>query len=217
MDIFEEYSGRLGISGRSATDATINRSKNDADRLFHTSPSFYQVDIDGEITDTIINKTNDYKVKLIHFRYDYEAQIGSIVTFKDKKYLLLETDKDEVYLFGKMEECNGHFSIHTGEVERVEVGVDGFGRPIIEETPVTFEEPCIIQDKFYSINENAPLPLADGQLIISLKYQKAPNVKVNKEFVLYDNTYIITDVNYVDAQNEIGIMRIHAERRDDND
>lgn len=214
MDIYDKYTKRLGLSDRATVQAQIDRSVNNEDRVFATSPSFYQVDIDGEIIDTIINKTNLHNRKKIHFRKDYEAQIGNIVTFKNMKYLLLETDEDEIDSFGIMEECNHFLEIETGEVEKVEIGKDDFGRPIYEDVYVTKDEPCIVRDKYYSSNDNSALPLPDGKLEVLMKYQDVHNIDVNEDIRLYDKKYKVADMGYTDVIDGQGVMKIHAERRD---
>ena len=215
MNIFDEYAERVGMSTRPNTDSRILASIEYHERNFHTSPSFYQVDIDGELVDTIINKTRYHNIKEIHFRRDYEVKIGSIVTFNDKRYLLLEKDRDEIYSFGKMEECNNTFKVQTGEAERVQVGVDGRGRPKFKDKYGFEEVPCIVRDKYYSSSQNQPIPLPEGQLQIVMKYIEAPNIEVNKVFKMYGREYKITDISYINVQDGVGIMTIYAEKRDD--
>lgn len=217
MNSFDKYIKRVGLSGRSSTEASLNNSIKVFELKFNTSPSFYQVDIDGSLTDVIINKTKNTKIKQIHFRYGYKPDIGSIVTHQNKRYLLLETDKDEIFTFGFMEECNNTFKVQTGEEERVQVGYDHLSRPYYEYKKVEKDEPCIVRDRYYSTNENAQLPLPDGKLDIYIKYQESPSFNINKEFSMYEKTYKIADISYVDVVEGVGIMRIHAERRDNRD
>lgn len=213
MNIFEMYSKRVGISGRSSVDASIKSSINNMERNFHTSPSYYKVDIDGEAVDTIINKTNDHNIKLIHFRHEYKAQIGNVITFDDKKYLLMEIDRDVIYSFGKMEECNNTMEVQDGESERVLIGENQHGAPVYDYVTNYKDEPCIVRDRYYSSNENAQLPLPDGKLEITLRYQEISNIQVNEEFEMYGKTYKIADISSVGVQDGVGVMKVHAERR----
>lgn len=215
MSIFNDYIERVGMSKRTHTDAKIVSSIEYFERNFHTSPSYYQVDIDGELVDTIINKTSHHNIKKIHFRRNYEPKIGSIITFQNKKYLLLEIDRDEIYTFGKMEECNNVFPVHTGEIENVQVGVNGRGVPVFKEVYKYDEIPCIVRDRYYSVNENSPLPLPDGKLQIELRYIEAPNIEINETFEMYGREYKISDISYVNVKNGVGTITIHAEKRDD--
>lgn len=215
MSLFDDYKKRLGMSNRSNTEATLQSSIDDFERNFSSSPSFYQVDIDGELIDTIINKTNRNNEKLIHFRHDYEARIGSVITFKDKRYLLLEKDRDEIFSFGKMIECNNTMSIQKEEEKKILVGYDEFGAPVYKYEKAYEEEPCVVRDTYYSASENAQLPLPEGKLEILLQYQVMLNIKINEEFEMYDKTYKITDVGYVEVIDNVGYVKIHAERRDD--
>lgn len=217
MDSLDKFKKRMGLGGRSTVERLIKQSQRVAEDRFKTSASFYVIDVEGEAVESIVNRTNDYHIKLVHFKYDYDIKIGSIVAFDDKQYLIIDKDRDSVFSFAKMEECNGFFDLSTGEVERIRVGTGEFGQPIYEEKIVTIKEPCIIKNKYYSISDNAALPLSEGQIEISMKYQKASNVDVNEIFELYGNTYVITDVGYNDVKNEVGIMKIYAERRDDRE
>lgn len=215
MNMYDKYIQRLDLSNRPNIDVIVDRSSDLSELNFHTSPSFYQVDIDGEMVDTIINRTNDYNIKLIHFRRDYDAKVGSVITFQDKRYLLLETDEDVIYSFGKMEECNNVFKVQNGEAERVQIDTDRFGRPIYDYVVNYIDTPCIVRDKYYSATENTQLPLPEGKLQIVLKYQESPNIEINKEFEMYGKPFKIADISYTDVVDGIGIMTIHAERRDD--
>lgn len=214
MDIFEEYSKKMNMSNRSNTDAVIENSREDIEIKFDTSPSFYQVDIDGELTDTIINKTNDFNIKQIHFRYEYTPRIGSIISYDNKKHLLLETDRDELYSFGKMEECNSSIDIQTEEVEKILIGYDQDGRPQYEEKVVLIPEPCVVRDTYYSASENAQIPMPEGKLEIFAQHKPMLNIKVNEELKMYGKTFKIADISYVNVVNDVGYIKIHAERRD---
>lgn len=202
------------MSNRPNTDALIDSTISSVERDFHTSPSYYQVDIDGETVDTIINKTTRYNEKLIHFRRDYDVKVGSIITFKNDKYLLLEKDRDEIYSFGKMTECNNTLEI-LKEDREVLVGYDNFGAPIYKNEKVYVDEPCVVRDTYYTAGENAQMPLPDGKLEILLKYQVMLNIEVNNEFKMYGKTYKIADIGFVNVEDEVGYIKIHAERRDD--
>jgi len=211
VSYIEKYNRRLTTNGTSVTEAMINKSKLAHNRDFATSPSFYQVMIDGILVDTIINKTTNYDVKKIHFRNNVDAYVGGVVEFKDSKYLIMETDSDEIYTFAKMEKCNGTFSVQTG-IEKVVIGRDPRGKPIYGETVTYSDQPCIIKSTYFSANENDSLPLPEGKLNIFMKYQIADNIKVNYQFKMYDATYKISDIRYSRVINNVGVMEVSCER-----
>lgn len=210
---FDKYVKRLNRKGSNATQAEINKSRMITEAKFDTSPSYYNVDIDGEMVDTIINRTANFDVKRVNFKYDYPVVKGSIVSFKEDKYLITEIDRDEVYSFANMEKCNGLFPLEY--VEDVVVGRKPSGEPIIEQRKTIKEEPCIAKTTYYSTNENAQLPLPVGRLNIFMKYQKADNLKENSRFVLFNDTYSISSIQTIQVQDGVGIVEISAERRQD--
>lgn len=217
MDIFDKYSKRIGESLNSNAKAQIEKNIRLMEINFKTSPSFYVVDIDGDEVDTIITKTKNFEVKTIHFRHNYNPQVGSVIDFKDQYYILTEKDSDEVYTFAKMQECNNTISLISGEDEKVYVGDDIRGAPIYEYRPQYKNEPCIVDDKYASTNENTQVPLPEGKLTVSLKNQVSPTLEVNKEFKMYGKTYKIAELSFTNVQDGVGVLRVHAERRDNKD
>lgn len=211
MNYLEHYKKRVTLNGDTSTEASINRSKEDFNRRFKTSPSYYLSSIDGEPIDTIVNTTRDYNIKLVNFRHDYTVRVGSVVNYKGENYLIMEKDKDEIYVKAKMELCNNVFQIETGR-ERTLVGENEHGAPVFREEVTYRQEPCIVREKFYSTNDNAQLPLPEGHLLIVMQYQEAPNISINSEFTLYGKKYSISDVGYTSVINGEGTMEISAER-----
>lgn len=217
MNIFDKYTKRVGTTLNSESKAQIDKNIRLMEEKFNTSPSFYVVDIDGEQVDTIINKLPTHDMKRIHFRNEYEPQVGSVISFKDKKYLLLEKDSDEIYSFGKMQECNSTISIISEDEEKVYIGDDVRGAPVYEYETKTIEEPCVVTDKYASVNDNAQIPLPEGKLVIQLKYQRSPSLEVNSVIGMYDRAYKIADLSFTDVQDGVGVMRVHADRREIGD
>lgn len=214
MNSFDKYAKRLGMSERVTTDKRLEASKNKFERNFNTSPSYYNTDIDGEFVDTIINKTNNYSVKLIHFKSNYSPRIGSLVDYNDKYHIILEIDNDEIFTFGKMEECNYFIDVQLGEKEKVLIGYEDNGRPVYDYQTRYKREPCIVKEKYYTSDENAQLPVPEGKLEVILQYQDIPNLTVNSEATLYDKTYKIVDISHINVVDEVGFLKIFAERRE---
>lgn len=213
MDYLDFYAKRLNKKGTSAIQADINKSRELTSMEFQSSPSYYKVDIDGILVDTIINRTTDYNVKKVNFKYGELADEGSIITFKDDKYLLMETDYDEIYSFGKMEKCNGIFPIKS--VTRTVVGRKPSGEPIIKETIVQKDEPCVAKTTYFSTNENAQMPLPVGRIVLYMKNQESDNLVINAEFEMYGDIYSISSIQKTRVKNDIGVIEITAERRQD--
>lgn len=215
MKAFDKFKKRMVLNGQSTKDRLVRQSRRVAKNKFKTSPSFDIVDVDGKLTEVIVNRTNDYDIKLIHFHYDYRPIVGSNIKLQEDVFILMEKDRDVVYSFGKMERCNSTFRVQVGKAEKIQIGTDDRGRPVYDLVAKYKNEPCIIRDKYYSSNDNASLPLPEGKVDIFMKYQQADNLAVNEEFDLHGKKYKISDVSYVGVVNSEGVMRIHAERREE--
>lgn len=59
--------------------------------------------------------------------------------------------------------------------------------------------------------KNSQLNLPDGRIVITMKYQPISNVKDNAEFMMYDNTYKIANVDKTKVINEVGLMTVTAD------
>ncbi|WP_133065294.1 hypothetical protein [Virgibacillus profundi] len=204
------------MSGKSAVEAQLNEAIKSFERDFNTSPSYYSVDIDGVMVDTIINKKTKYDEKLVNFRHGYNPLVGSVVTYKDNKYLLMETDEDDIYRFGVMKKCNYIIPVKVGET-KVFAGYDHNGQPYYT-TEIEYEDvPCIIDSKYYSSNDNAQLPLPEGKLSVYTKYVPDSNIQTNEEYVLYEKRYIVADIDYTKVINGVGVIEIIVERKVDKE
>lgn len=210
MSYLDHYVKRLKLIGDNATDAQIKRSQTFMDRQFETSPSYYKIIVDDNMVGAVVNRTNDPKEKKVHFLYDYEIDIGSVVLFKNHNYLVTEKDRDEVYNFAKMSFCNGLLKIETDRKREI-IGYEG-NRPIFDYVITYKDEPCVVDSKYYSSNENAQLPLPEGKLSILLKHQEIPNLGVNKVFHMFDKKYKVVDIGYTNVYQDVGFIEIIAER-----
>ncbi len=211
--MFDNYIAKLKMSKSANTEALIENSKTFLDNNFTTSPSYYIVEVNGEEEGVIINRTTNYNVKKVYFKSNSKPELGSLIKYKDEFYILLSKDEDELVLFGDMEECNNTIKIQKEEAKEELVGYDQDGRPHYKEVVNFEDEPCIVRDTYYSTSENAQLPLPNGKLEITIKYQPMLNIDVNKEIIMYEKNYKITDINYVNVIDGVGYVKINAERR----
>lgn len=211
MTYLDDYVKRVTAYGETPTESTINKNIDLLDREFETSTAFHRVEVNGILTDAIINRTRNFEIKKVHFRPGYEIVLGSVVEFEDDYYLITEKDSDEVYTFANMEQCNNMFKVKTGKVSEL-IGHKPTGEPVYKETSEYKEVPCIVRSRYYSTGENATLPLPDGKLAIQLQYRQADNIDINKKFSMYGKAYIIADIGYVGVIEGEGIMEISAER-----
>lgn len=212
MDFKEHYKSRLNLNGKSARDGLVKRTKRISNQTFSRSPSYYIANIDGVERETIINNTSRYEEKLINIKPEEVLNLGSVIEYKEDKFILVEKDQDEIYKFGKMRICNNKFTIKK-TIDKKLVGKNPNGSPKYEETIEEKKVPCIADDKYYSASQNAQLQLPEGKLTIIIQYQEdMPNVKANTQFNMYNKRYKIMDISYTTVVDNIGYVTIDAER-----
>ncbi|MGD6876776.1 hypothetical protein [Bacillus infantis] len=207
MDFKERYLTRLNN-----TVSNLDKSKYGLSMKFESSPSYKLVKVNGIDTDSIVYTDSQYDEKTIIFKPDSIVDIGSVVEFNEKQYLLISFFESDLTPKGELKLCNSTLPIQSGKT-RVLIGHDRDGRPVYKDMySVDKMEPCIAETRIQSSSGNEQLPLPDGHLKITLKYQEADNIQPNKQFSMYGNTFKITDVDLTKVINGKGIMIVSAER-----
>ena len=119
-NVWNTYSSYLGQYGFTDRDRIINETKSMyADKIQH-SPSFHEVDVDGENMSMQINSTKENNKKTFCAMPDERVALGQIVTWNDMHWLITEIDFDDtLYLTGTIEQCNRQVTWqnqNTGEI-----------------------------------------------------------------------------------------------------
>lgn len=217
MSSIDRYVKRLQKNGGNSRESQINQTIKSYERKFASSPSYYEVLVDGVKTDAIINKignrnTRKYETKLINFRHDYKPKCGSVITFDNENYLLMETDHDPIYSFGRMTRCNQAITLSFNQ-EEVFIGYDDRGRPLYETSSEQKEFPCIVSSERYSSSENTQLPLPSGHIVVYMTYIENEDLAVNKEFMFFGRKYKIVDIDLTQVEEESGLIEILMDRK----
>jgi hypothetical protein len=194
-------------------------------KITHDGLHLLQRSLNGfEGYDVVINGQESTKV-LIYQKWDSSSETkkvigqisdierGYLLEHDGMKWLITTLPEDnKIYRKAEMQLCNSTLPIQSGKT-RVLKGYDKDGRPVYKEDyTVNKLEPCIAETKFPSRDGNEQLPLPEGNINITLKYQVADNIQPNKQFSMYGNTYKITGVDYTKVINDKGIMIVSAER-----
>lgn len=220
MGYLERYKYRLEQKGASLPDSLINKAKTMIDNNFHTSPSFTQIELNGIITDAIVNNKTKHDEKLINFRPNSIVDIGSLVKYKENNYILTELFEDGIYISSTVQLCNSTFLIEANKTTvlmKDENGNDVFdsdGRPVYTIVTVGTDnnEPCIVSNTVSYGSEDEQIQLPEGIVHITMKYQTAENIKEDVTFMLYNSTYEIKAIDYTKVIQDKGIMVIHAKK-----
>lgn len=210
---FNTYKSRLLAQGATPDEVMINTTKQVIKNSFDSSLFSVSIEIDGDPIDVIINQGNTSEKKTLLFKPDVSIDKGSVAKIDDLYYLIMDFDTNKVYPIAKVELCNSTFPISSNKTSVLIGRHPVTGQPIYEEQGgETVNEPCIVESKYNSSNENDQMPIPDGRIVITMKYQVADNLRVNHEFPMYGNQYKIADIDLTKVVSNKGIMRIVAER-----
>lgn len=219
MSYFDVYKSRLKAYGNSSDEVTINTSKYIVNKSFDDSLFSTVISIDGVNIDVIVNQGNVSDEKTVLLRPDKVVNKGAIAIIEGLNYLIIDFDTNKVYPIAKAKLCNSTFPIKTNKtlVQKTDQNgnpvYDRFGDPVyIEVGGELVNEPCIVETTFLSRDQNTQLPLPEGRIHITLKYQKADCLKINYEFNMYNSRYKIYDIDYTKTISETGLMTIIANK-----
>ncbi|WP_137743254.1 hypothetical protein [Robertmurraya siralis] len=159
-------------------------------------------------------KKNEEKKAI--FKPDTHIDVGSVLEFNNKKYLVLDFLGEGVYQAyptATIKLCNSAFHVLSNRTRKL-IGHDSDGRPIYDDQyEVDYYEPCVVENKVITTQDRGQILLPEGQLNITIKYIKADNIKLGSEFQMYDEVYEIRDIDYSKAVNEIGIITLNGRRK----
>ncbi|PLR99643.1 hypothetical protein [Bacillus sp. T33-2] len=222
MSYLNVYRQRLQASGNNATDGIVNSSKQTIKNNFSNSLFSETVLIDAVEYEVIVTQEKKSEDKKILLKPDTQIYVGSVVKIKNSHYLTMDflgEGINEIYPTASLKLCNSSLPIvsnKTRDLLRDENGnpvLDDDGRPQYVETGgETIPEPCIVENKVSTGKDNEQLPLPEGRINVTLKYQVSDSLKVNSEFILYGNTYKILDIDMTKVIGDKGIILLNAER-----
>lgn len=206
---YSAYFDRLSAQGGSHQEATQNFTKRQAVNYIMSSPSRVSVyvmqlmeDVESKRFELIRGYAQHAIVSNKESFYRREVlappgagfHLGLYLKYEDMYYLIVESNKDDIYLNSLMVLCNYSLEI-VGDVIRIRDGTDEFGRPKWKEERIVYEIPCAIESKEYSIAENSPIPLPDGVINITIPYHENINIPVNYMATFNGETYQVTSAN----------------------
>lgn len=168
---------------------------------------------------------------LIYQKYDSDSETkrvighisdierGNILNINKQDWLVVTIPEDnKIYRKADMKICNSFFPAITDKTrvlmrdEQGNVVYDKNGDPVVIETGGDeYLVPCIVESSIKNSESNNQINLSDGRIVITMKYQSISNVKVNERFNMYDNTYVLVNIDKTKVINEIGIMTITAD------
>lgn len=193
------YKTRLEINGTSLKDRQVNSVVDAINNDFKSSPSFFEVSINGgttltgvQIVDNSTNAANkvDYIRKIIMKPSD-SISVGDIVDWDSKKWLVISAEKfSDLYWYGMMQECNNTLKFYKKQ----------------NQTSILFEVPCIFSDGSVSLEEGRFLSLPSGHYLITIPSGYIAKSDMNMRYIINDAPYKTFGIN--NATN--GLVKIEV-------
>lgn len=211
MDYIDLYKKRLGMSGKTLSEAYINNTQRYIDNTFKESPNLKKaIHLGKEIDIRVLSskKTNglskikdDYR-KVIFQNLKYDSDKGDYIQFDGFYWLIIDKD-DNLKNSVTVEKCNNNLKWE-----------DAYGN--------IYNCPCVVsQDTFYNtgIDVTKPMILGSGKLTIWAKYDEyTSTIKRDKRFIVGNHPYKVTndDITTLIIDN-VGIMTIIMEEVEELD
>ena len=210
MDAYERYIYLLNRDGSSPTESAMNAGKRSINNAFKTSPSYTLVTINGLRTDAIVTNKTDFREKSILFRPDEKFEIGSVVSYKGKTYLITEFLDRELDPKGKIELCNATVTVDFTVPGREEfVGQDVFGNDVYESIgEFNRHLPAIAKTTLIDENRDQAINLSEERISVTIPYTDFPYDK----FEVYEEIYTVKGIDRTAVIDGFGLLTILGEK-----
>lgn len=201
---------------------TKDKFKHDSQVMIDRTLNSYaseEVFLNDEITPTkvILRERYDSNGESMKIQtYSSILKRGSLITYRDDKWLVTSKPEDDgVYSKAYMTLCTGLLPIMLPKT--VELLVDENGKPILniygDEQYVQrdggFKElPCIVETNYYNKDTNTQMPILDGTIQLTLRYNAKEKVKLNYQFEMYGNKYKVNSIDYSKVYKDEGLVKL---------
>lgn len=213
MDYFTTYESRMNAKGSDQKDSFLNSAKRLVSNSFSKSPSYKQVLINGIIFDSLISHTDNTYIKELIFKPSTIVSKGDIVELDGAKYLVLDFIFNEITPKAKMQFCNSTFTL-SGETTKTQVGEDYLGRPIYDEVVSGSQNiPVIAESRIFNQpTSDSAINLPENKLQVTIQYIDHKDINYGRKFEMYNQKFIIIGIDYTQALNQKGILKLIGER-----
>lgn len=227
MGIYDAYRARVQAVSYTNQDDLIASTKRQAHASMMDSPNLVVVKnmvLEEQEDKTFMLSAREYKPSIVSdvdsfykrkvlFTPDGGIPLGSYLEHRDKTYLVMKVNDDDIYPGAEMEYCNYEIEI-KGEKVKVEVGKDDLGNAKYSSHQPKYKIPCVATSKIYSILDNSQIPLPEGAINIYLPYHENVKIPVNYEFVIYGDTFQVTTASKINLlKDRMGILHGFLEIR----
>lgn len=212
---YDSYRARITANGGSIVDSTKLTTKRSQMKEILNSPLRADVYLNSDTTTyacipRIIKNDNEFASFL--FMPDTVLDRGYYIHYGKLTYITTMNNSSDSHPIVNAQLCNHSFPVRT-EVTKVLIGNDPrTGRPIYEDVITPILIPCVVESRYTHANDTRSFQLPEDRLEISLQYTVSNDIDLNFEFDMYDDRYRIVDIDSTQTLNEIGIMKIIAEK-----
>lgn len=198
-----------------SNDSIISINKDLVNDNFNQALFTEYVVVDDIEQTAIVKQKKKSEDKNIIFKPDTKLNIGSIVEWKNKPYLIIDFLGEgiyEMYPTATVKLCNSAYPIKLNKTETI-VGHNQLGKPISKDVyEIDKQEPCVVEMGIITTSTDKQLVIPNNQILVTIKYQQSDTLKENHEFTMFNNKYKIIHIDYTKVINEKGIIKITAER-----
>ena len=200
----------MNRDGSSPTESSMNAGKRSINNAFKTSPSYTLVTINGLRTDAIVTNKTNFREKSILFRPDAKVEIGSLVSYKDKTYLITEFLDRELDPKGKIELCNATVTIDFTVPGREEfIGKDVFDNDVYEYVGESkLHLPAIAKTTLIDEERDRAVNLSEDRISVTIQYRDFPYDK----FEVYEEIYTVKGIDRTAVIDGFGLLTILGEK-----
>jgi hypothetical protein len=211
MGYLDTYRSRLNAYGNSSQDSIMTDSKSMLDGSIDNSPLKSTIQINGIDINVLVTQGKNDNYKNVVFKSSANYQTGDIATIDGYKWLFMEVNQTLINKTASVRLCNSTLTI-PGDTTKTIVGYDEMGRPIYDETtsPST-TLPCIAESKVYMSQDQEPINLPNGRLVVTVPYTNNDKIKLNFEFDMYGNGYEVSHVDSSQVIGTVGILQLTAD------
>jgi hypothetical protein len=211
MSYLDKYRSRLNAYGISSQDSTMTDSKSILDDSIDSSPLKSTIQINGIDVNVLITQGKNANYKDVVFKSGADYVTGEIAVMGGDNWLLTEIKPNLIHKTAVVQLCNSTLTI-PGDTTKTQTGTDSMGRPIYSETtsPST-SLPCIAESKVYMSQDQEPINLPNGRLLVTIPFTNNGKIKLNFEFDMYGNRYKVSHLDRSRVIGTVGILQLTAD------
>lgn len=221
MEWYELYQARMNVFGSNTKEIYKKSTIDFISRTFYNSPAYTEceiIDETGNVLQLGVQIVDDNSLKkkpgskIIIMPPGQVLYAGWLVKYSGNMWLCVASENVyDMYYRGVINLCNQHFKVKVDETKTL-VGTDEIGRPIFETTPVYYETPCVVANKFQTMDDGGAINLPSGQILITIPYSPSTKIKEGLVFSMYGENYKIIDRDFSQVVNDKGVIQLIAQR-----